>query len=289
MESVPFQTQSTIQQTLSQHGLAPNRRLGQNFLIDRHLMERLVEAADLGPGTLVLEVGGGTGGLTDHLAVRAGQVVVAEADAGLARLLKERFNAAANVEIIHTDILERKHDIAPTVVERLRSHKDLGRFLLVANLPYSIASPLLINLLTLQPTAERMVFTIQKEVADRIVANAGSKDFGPLSIALQIACDVQIIAKLPPSVFWPPPKIDSSMLCLDVRSAITQSPDVLKSFLTIVRRAFAHRRKTLRSNIASLPDDAREFVGAHFDTSLRAEQISLDQWQALHSAMLGAR
>ncbi|MEZ6084226.1 MAG: 16S rRNA (adenine(1518)-N(6)/adenine(1519)-N(6))-dimethyltransferase RsmA [Phycisphaerae bacterium] len=289
MESVPFQTQSTIQQTLSQHGLAPNRRLGQNFLIDRHLMERLVEAADLGPGTLVLEVGGGTGGLTDHLAALADQVVVAEADAGLARLLKERFKAAANVEIIHTDILERKHDIAPTVVERLRSHKDLGRFLLVANLPYSIASPLLINLLTLQPTAERMVFTIQKEVADRIVANAGSKDFGPLSIALQIACDVQIIAKLPPSVFWPPPKIDSSMLCLDVRSSITQSPDVLKSFLTIVRTAFAHRRKTLRSNIASLPDDAREFVGAHFDTSLRAEQISLDQWQALHSAMLGAR
>ncbi|MCA9249750.1 MAG: methyltransferase domain-containing protein, partial [Phycisphaerales bacterium] len=122
MESVPFQTQSTIQQTLSQHGLAPNRRLGQNFLIDRHLMERLVAAADLGPGTLVLEVGGGTGGLTDHLAARAGQVVVAEADAGLARLLKERFKAAANVEIIHTDILERKHDIAPAIVERLRSH-----------------------------------------------------------------------------------------------------------------------------------------------------------------------
>ena len=287
MEPVPFQTQSTIQRTLSEHGLAPNRRLGQNFLIDRNLMQKLVEAADLGPGTLVLEVGGGTGGLTDQLAPRAEQLVVAEADAGLARLLTTRFEDQTNVEIIHTDILERKHDIAPTVVDKLRSYNDLERFLLVANLPYSIASPLLINLLTLNPTVERMVFTIQREVADRIVANAGTKDFGPLSIALQITCDVQILAKLPPSVFWPPPKIDSSMLRLDVKKEITETPDVLKAFLTVVRTAFAHRRKTLRSNIESLPTNLNEIVKAHFDVTQRAEQIPLEHWKALHSIMMG--
>jgi 16S rRNA (adenine1518-N6/adenine1519-N6)-dimethyltransferase len=285
MEPAPFQTQSTIQETLRAHGLAPNRRLGQNFLIDRHLMQKLVEAADLGPGTLILEVGGGTGGLTDQLATRADHLIVAEADAGLARLLSARFEGRPNVEIIHTDILERKHDIAPAVVEKLRNHSDLERFLLVANLPYSIASPLLINLLTLRPTVERMVFTIQREVADRIVASAGSKDFGPLSIALQIACDVQMIAKLPPSVFWPPPKIDSSMLRLDVRKEITQSPEVLRTFLTVVRAAFAHRRKTLRSNIASLPSNLNEIVKAHFDVKQRAEQIPLAQWKALLAAM----
>ncbi|GJM25352.1 MAG: ribosomal RNA small subunit methyltransferase A [Phycisphaerae bacterium] len=286
MEPAPFQTQSTIQQTLSEHGLAPNRRLGQNFLIDRNLMQKLVEAADLGSGTLVLEVGGGTGGLTDQLATRADQLIVAEADAGLARLLTARFEGHGNVEIIHTDILERKHDIAPTVVEKLRSHGDLDRFLLVANLPYSIASPLLINLLTLKPTVERMVFTIQKEVADRVVADAGSKDFGPLSIALQIACDVEILAKLPPSVFWPPPKIDSSMLRLDVKKEITQSPDALRAFLTVVRTAFAHRRKTLRSNIASLPANINEIIVPLFDVTLRAEQIPLKRWEALLTSMI---
>ncbi len=285
MESVPFQTQSIIQQALSDYGLAPNRRLGQNFLIDRNLMMKLVDAANLGPGSLVLEVGGGTGGLTDQLAARAEQLVVAEADAGLARLLTDRFKDRPNVAIIHTDILERKHNITPTVVEKLRSHNNLQRFLLVANLPYSIASPLLMNLLTLQPTPERMVFTIQKEVADRIVANAGSKDFGPLSIALQIACDVGIIAKLPPSVFWPPPKIDSSMLRLDVKREITSAPDVLQQFLYIVRTAFAHRRKTLRSNFDSLPEQLREFVNASLDTKKRAEQIALDQWSALYASL----
>ncbi len=288
MESVPFQTQSVIQQTLSEHGLAPNRRLGQNFLIDRNLMMKLVESADLGPGTLVLEVGGGTGGLTDQLATLADQLVVAEADAGLARLLKDRFKDQPNVEIIHTDILERKHDIAPSVVERIRSHANLNRFVLVANLPYSIASPLLINLLMLKPTVERMVFTIQREVADRIVANAGSKNFGPLSIALQIACDMQILAKLPPSVFWPPPKIDSSMLRLDVKQNITESPDAFKEFLTVVRTAFAHRRKTLRSNIASLPENLTDVVNDQFDVTQRAEQIPLEQWQALHATMKDA-
>jgi len=274
-----------IQQTLAEHGLAPNRRLGQNFLIDRNLMQKLVDSAEIKAKDTVLEVGGGTGGLTDQLAVRAGHLVVAEADAGLARLLADRYQERANVDIIHTDILKGKHEIAPAVIEKICETEGDRGFLLVANLPYNIASPLLMNLLMLTPRVKRMCFTIQREVADRITARAGSKDVGPLSIALQLACDIEVVAHLPPSVFWPPPKIDSSMLRLDIKPDAIVPSERFEQFVTLVRTAFAHRRKTLRSNLSSLPERTLEIVQERIDLSQRAEQIPLATWQDILSSM----
>jgi 16S rRNA (adenine1518-N6/adenine1519-N6)-dimethyltransferase len=285
MGTAPVQSKRDIEAILAGAGLRPDKHLGQHFLIDGNLMRKLVASAELAPGDTVLEVGGGTGGLTDLLAPQATRLVAVEIDHDLGPLLAGRYADQPHVTVLHMDVLENKSTIAPAVLDALA--KPTGRCLLVANLPYHVATPLMMNLLTAAPQMQRMCFTIQQEVADRLLAQAGCRDFGPLAIAVQTTCDIRRIAQLPPQAFWPPPQVASSMIRLDRKPHPFEQGDRLSRFLELVRAAFAHRRKTVRYNLArhlneaELSEALRKVDGAE-----RAERIELTDWISLGDRIL---
>jgi len=281
MKPSHVQTKREIQALLAAADRRPDKRRGQNFLIDGNLMRKLVEEAQIGPGDTVLEVGGGTGGLTDLLAQVAGRVVVVEVDGALASVLANRFAACEQVTLLHCDVLTNKSTIASAVLEALEQHvpPEGGKRLLVANLPYSIATPLIMNLLVARPRVDRLCFTVQKEVAQRLLGRSGGKDFGPLSIAAQTVCTVRRLAWLPASAFWPAPQVESAMLRLDRREHPFERGDTLRCFLDVVHAAFAHRRKTLRFNLERhLADDALAQAAGIVDLAKRAEAVELCSW-----------
>lgn len=277
------QTKRDIQGLLASSGLRPLKRYGQNFLIDGNLMNILVEAADPASGDVVLEVGPGTGGLTDHLVKRAGHVVCVEVDRGLASIVAARFERCEHFTLIHRDVLEKKSEVAEVVLETLQARQaELGgRLMLVANLPYQVATSLLIDLLLSRVSFTRLCFTVQAEMADRIQARPGTKDYGPVSILLQTLCDVKRIARLPPQAFWPAPQVDSAMMRLDVREGGVIEGEARGLMVKTVRHAFNHRRKTLKHSLRAL---LREEVWrrideqTRFDLSQRPEQWEPKQW-----------
>lgn len=284
MSGTPVQTKHDVQAILNAAGLRPDKRFGQNFLIDGNLMRKLVASAGIAAHDSVLEVGGGTGGLSDVLAAAAHHLLVVEIDHRLVPLLRERFRDAAHVTVLETDVLDRKHAIAPAVAAALAAAAPVsgGAYKLVANLPYSVATPLLMNLLTAVPRIDRFCFTIQKEVADRITARPHTKDYGPLAIAVQTTCAIQRLAKLPPQAFWPAPKVESTMLRLDRKAHPFEAGDALTRFIELLHAAFAHRRKTLRYNLGKhLDESSIAAAGEVVDLSERAEALDLETWIAL--------
>lgn len=283
------QTKREIEELLGRAGLRPRKRFGQHFLIDGNLMRRLADSAELQPDDVVLEVGAGTGGLTDLLANRAGRVVCVEIDMDLFSILSERFGDRANVELICGDVLEQKHRLLSAVGKALRGCNARGGVKLVSNLPYDIATPLLMNLLVDYPQMSRFCFTVQAEVGDRITAQPGTKAYGPLSILARTICTAQTVARIGPQSFWPRPLVDSVMLRLDRCEPAVLDGDALARFSSLVRGVFEHRRKTLRSALGYVVDDAaRELVCAAVGGSVRPEQIGLAQWLELLEILRGA-
>lgn len=283
------QTLSEIRELLSAAGLRPQKRLGQNFLIDGNLMNKLVAAADVGPADIVLEVGAGTGSLTEMLLDRAGRVVAVEVDRGLAELLTERLAGRENLELLHEDVLETKSRISRAVLEALRDAKGPagGRrgVLLVANLPYHVASPLLMDLLLCGVPFARYCFSVQREVAERITARPSTKSYGPISIVLQLCGQVHKIAHLPPQAFWPSPKVESTALRIDLDMGRFTERAPLGEFIDLVRLAFSHRRKTLNYNLKQKyePADFGPACAAlGIDPTIRAEAIPPDEWYELY-------
>jgi len=272
---------------LAAAGLRPRKRFGQHFLIDGNLMRRLVESAELSPDNMVLEVGPGTGGLTDLLVRRAGRVVCVEIDRDLVALLDERFRDAENVTLIQGDILQSKHLIMPEVAEEIRKYSGPGQGCakLAANLPYQLATPLVMNLLVDFPQVRRLCFTVQAEVGERIMAEPNCKAYGPLSIIAQTLCTIETVARIGPQSFWPRPEVNSVMLRMDVLpSPFADHPDVTR-FAALVRGAFEHRRKTLRSALAYVLDEpALGRVCGACDVSRRPEQLSIQEWVSLFRA-----
>lgn len=280
------QTLREIQSLLAAEGLAPHRRFGQNFLIDGNLLRKLVAAAELDTRCTVLEVGAGTGSLTGELLAHAGRVVAVEIDAGLVRVLARYFADDPKLVLIHADALARKHAIEPRVLDAISEARPSlgGPFRVVANLPYNVGTPLLVELALLDAPPDRMCVTIQREVADRICGNAGTDDYGPLSVVLQSAYEIQRIARVPPQAFWPAPNVESVMIRfhrLDVQRATSVA---LRQLSIVVHAGFAHRRKTLRHNIpaledanliARLPDALAEISG------MRPEQVCPEEWRQL--------
>lgn len=280
MQPPPVQTKTLITQLLREAAILPRRRLGQNFLIDGNLMRLLVTSADLQPDDTVLEVGAGTGALTEQLAPRAARVITVEIDRRLHPILEQRLEPFNNVTLLRTDALASKHRLAPELVAALRAARAAGsgRLLLVANLPYAIATPLLANLLLEPARIERFCFTVQKELADRFQAAPGTKQYGPFSIVLQAVCRITRLAKLPPAVFWPQPKVDSTMLRLDLERTPFDSLDRLAAFMHLLRAGFAHRRKTLAYNLSLLSPDASDRLKGIVDPSERPERIGVETW-----------
>ena len=259
------------------------RQHGQHFLIDGNLLRKLVEAAGIARRDVVLEVGPGTGVLTDYLVERAGHVVAVEIDRGLHEICQNRFAAAGNMTLIHGDVLASKSRIAEPVLRAMseRQAELGGRLMLVANLPYQVATPLIVDLLMGELAVSPMCFTVQAEVADRLVASPGGKDYGPVSVLVQALARTERIARVPPSAFWPEPQVDSAMMRIDVLEESGLSPPVRRRLCAIVHHCFNHRRKTLKWTLNRvLPDEHYHLVESdgRWDLSQRPERLSVEQW-----------
>jgi 16S rRNA (adenine1518-N6/adenine1519-N6)-dimethyltransferase len=244
-----MQTKHQIQQLLSSAGITPNKRLGQHFLIDLNLMRLLVDSANIQKNDAVLEVGCGTGSMTGLLAEKAGSVIAVELDRNLCEIAEKQLSDTKNVQIINVDILENKHTLNHAVADALAfaRQQNRGRILLVANLPYDVASSLMMNLLTGPTIADAMYVTVQKEVAERMTAKPASGSYGILSIFTGATGRIKTIRTLKPAVFWPQPKVDSAMVAFVREKVKSERIANMELFGEIVHLFMGHRRKTLLS------------------------------------------
>ena len=258
---------------LRHFGLRPDRRLGQNFLISPAALNRVVEAADLAPDDDVLEIGPGAGALTVRLASRAEHVVAVELDERLRPLLETVLHPYPNVRLIFGDIL--KQDLTT-----LMGGKD---YVVVANIPYYITSAVIRHLLEHTPRPRRMVLTVQREVAQRIVAQPPRMSL--LALSVQVFGEARMVARLPAGAFYPRPNVDSAVVRVDITSP--RVPEAhLEAFFRLAKAGFAQRRKTLRNTLAAglrwPPEQAEALLAAAgIDARRRAETLSLDEWRAL--------
>ncbi|MBM4091532.1 MAG: ribosomal RNA small subunit methyltransferase A [Planctomycetes bacterium] len=276
-------------------GLRPDTRHGQNFLVDLNLVELLADTARIERQDVVLEVGTGTGSLTALLARRAGAVVTIELSAALQQLASEELEEFDNIIMLQQDALKNKNRLNPQLVEAVVSQLAAApgrRAKLVANLPYNIATPVISNLLATEFLPVSMTVTIQKELADRIAARPGTKDYSGLSIWVQSQCDVQVVRVLPPTVFWPRPKVHSAIIQITVRPEKRASIPDLPFFHQCVRSLFIHRRKFLRSGILGafkqqLDKPAVDHImsALNLGPTTRAEQLDVDEIRVLCEAI----
>jgi 16S rRNA (adenine1518-N6/adenine1519-N6)-dimethyltransferase len=246
------QTKTFLLERFREMGIRPATRHGQNFLIDLNLVGLIVEAAELSADDVVLEVGTGTGSLTAMMAPQVAAVVTVEIDAHLFELASEQLFEFQNVTMLRMDVLRNKNTFDERLMDAVDEPLNAApgrRLKLVANLPYNIATPVISNLLLARHVPHSMTVTIQKELADRITAEPSTKDYSALSVWIQSQCTAEIVRLLPPSVFWPVPKVTSAILRIVVdrerRAAIAD----LAYFHQITKALFLHRRKFLRANM----------------------------------------
>ena len=279
------QTKREIQAMLAGMGLRPRKRFGQHFLIDGNLMRRLVSTAELQPDDVILEVGAGTGGLTDLLADHVKELIVVEIDRDLCAMLRERFREMNGMHLLCADVLAGKNRLASEVADLLGelSARTSGSVKLVANLPYQAATPLVMNLLVEHPEVKRLCFTVQAEVAERLTAPPRCKAYGPLSIMAQTLSRIEITASLPPEAFWPRPTINSTMVRMDLIDPPFGGRATVRGLAEWVRGAFLHRRKTLRSALGYIVNqDTRDHVCEQFDATRRPESFTTEEWLAMY-------
>jgi len=265
-------TLTELRAMLDLHGLAPRKSLGQNFLIDANLAKKLVESSGVRTGDLVLEVGPGAGALTEMLLDAGCRVVACEMDKGLCVLLRERFGE--RITLIEGDCLAGKHELNPEITQAVGD----APFRLVANLPYNAATPLMTLLLLEKPNCAGLYVTIQKEVADRLGAPPGGKDYGPLSVIAQAFATVRRIALAPPECFWPRPQVTSAMVAVErLSQPLTNDPRALEA---VCQSAFQQRRKMLGSSLG------RDFPWPEgVEASQRPEELAPGQFVAMAHAM----
>src|SRR5688500_2639222 len=238
------QTKHEIQALLAGAGTEPRHRFGQNFMIDQNLVRLVADAGEIKAGELVVEVGPGTGTLTEELLARGAEVLAVEIDRDLAGALRERFGGNERFGLIEGDALAGKHALHPGMRSRLDEAAGGGRMTkLGANLPYNIASPLVIELLI--AGVGLLAFVVQKEVADRLKAKEGTDDYGPLTVMARLLSRVEVLRKLPPGAFWPAPKVDSSLVRM-VRDNRLGDSRRAGAFSRFVHEILSARRKTLR-------------------------------------------
>lgn len=287
MKDAVRQTRSYLMELFERHGFNPRGDFGQNFLIDLNILEYIVEQGEIGKQDVVLEVGSGTGGMTTFMALKAAHVVSVDIDKNMYELASEAVGHFDNVTLINQDVLKNKNNFAPEVVDVLEqklAESPDRRLKLVANLPYAVATPVISNLVASNLPWERQIVTIQLELAQRMIAKPKQSAYGALSVWLQSQCRVRILKRLPPTVFWPRPKVNSAVVRLvpdaKKRKQIADRP----FFQDFLRRVFSQRRKRLRGVVHGMYrkqltktqiDEIQNSCGMKDDA--RAEQLRPDK------------
>jgi 16S rRNA (adenine1518-N6/adenine1519-N6)-dimethyltransferase len=231
---------------LEQAGLRPRRRLGQHFLVDPSILARIAAAADLGSGDTVLEVGTGPGTLTRHLCAAARQVISIELDERMLEFARGELAGQANLELLCGDVLERKSAVSRSVLQRLAAHASAK---VVANLPYSVATPFLVGLFEQAPQVTLAVVLVQREVALRLVAAPGGGAYGPPTLLLGYWARASMLWDVPAGAFVPPPRVTSTLVRLARRDAPLGSREAYPAYAAWVRRLFSQRRKQLGGSL----------------------------------------
>ncbi len=288
------QTTAYLKELFSQVGFTIDARRGQNFLVDLNLIDLLVRSAAIEPDDVALEVGTGTGVVTERVSAVAARVVTAEIDPRLAQLARDRLIERDNVTLVEGDALASKHRFAPALLAALDealAASPRGRLLLVANLPYCVATPVISNLLARPRPFDAAVVTVQREMAERMTAAAGTSDYNALSVWVGAQCRGEIVRVLPPSVFWPRPKVDSAIVRLDLEPERRAAIGDLARFHEFVREVFCHRRKVLRGILLRMAGGkkseaaheavARAYAALNLPADIRAEDIPPDEFVKL--------
>ena len=271
-------------EVVQKHNFKFSKSLGQNFLIDTNVIDRILEGARVQEGDYVIEVGPGIGTLTKEMGRTAEKVVAIEIDKTLIPILEETLADFPNIEVINQDIL--KVDVQELVKEKLNG----GPVKLIANLPYYITTPIVMKFLEEDIPVTDIVVMVQKEAADRMNAQPNSKDYGALSVAVQYYCDTEIVAKAPRHMFMPQPNVDSTVIGLHVREEKKYNVDNEDIFFKTVKASFGQRRKTLLNALGGLgflsKDDIKEVLQmANIDEKRRGETLSIEEFASLSNAV----
>ena len=265
-----MQTLSEIRSLLETRGIRPKHRLGQNFLHDHNQLRRIVEAAEVESGDVVLEIGPGTGALTGELLAASAEVIACELDRDMASIIQERFGD--RLALYQGDCLDRQRRLTPKLVDMLGDRE----FRLVANLPYQSATPLMMDLLIRRPRCRGQVALIQKEVAARLAAPPGDRTYGLISVVAAVFGRVERIGDVPPGCFWPAPKVTSSVV--RIRRSETPFEGDRERFVDLVAELFRTRRKQIGASLARLnlpvPDE--------IDPTRRPESFSPEEFVSLY-------
>lgn len=279
---------STIQAIKDRHDFKLSKSLGQNFITDKSVIEKIIEGSEIGEEDLVIEIGPGIGVLTAEAAEAAMKVVAVEIDKKLIPILEETLGGYDNVRVINQDIL--KTDLNKIIEEERTAGNFTGGVKVIGNLPYYITTPIIMELLEKGVEAESITIMMQKEVADRIKASPGGKIYGALSVAVQYYCTVEQIASVPKEVFVPRPKVDSAVLRLSVREEKPVQLTDEKVFFACIKHGFGQRRKTLLNSLTGVCGLSKEQVKSvlsetGIDVVRRAETLSIEEFAAIANSV----
>ena len=271
-------------EVVQKHNFKFSKSLGQNFLIDTNVIDRILEGAGVKEGDYVIEVGPGIGTLTKEMGRTAEKVIAIEIDKTLIPILEDTLSDFSNIEVINQDIL--KVDVQELVKEKLNG----GPVKLIANLPYYITTPIVMKFLEEDIPVTDIVVMVQKEVADRMNAQPNTKDYGALSVAVQYYCDTEIVAKAPRHMFMPQPNVDSTVIGLHVREERKYPVDNEDIFFKTVKASFGQRRKTLLNSLGGLGFLSKDQIKvalqeANIDEKRRGETLSIEEFASLANAV----
>ena len=269
-------------EVLQKYGFVFQKRFGQNFLIDTHVLDRIIQASEITKDDFVLEIGPGIGTMTQYLAESAREVTAVEIDDALIPILKDTLKEWDNVNVIHGDILK-------TDIRKIADEKNQGRPIkVVANLPYYITTPIIMGLFESHVPVDSITVMVQKEVADRMQTGPGSKDYGALSLAVQYYAKPEIVANVPPNCFMPRPKVGSAVIRLTTYDKPPVEVDDEKLMFRIIRASFNQRRKTLANGLKNAADldIPKELIAESIESlghgpSVRGEALTLEEFATL--------
>ena len=263
---------------LQQFGLQPDKSLGQHFLVDPNQVDRIIRLSGVQPGDHVVEVGPGLGALTAGLVDAGASVVAVEVDAGLVRALEAQFGSSDHVEVVHSDAL---------TVDWHTTLNPQHSWAMIANLPYNVATPLVLDVLDQVPHVKSLLVMVQREVAERMAAPAGSSNYGIPSVKVAYWGSAEVVARVPASVFLPPPRVESALVRID-RDPGLQRTVAVDDVFVLVRAAFAQRRKMLRRSLSGLVTE-EHMIQAGIAPDSRPERVHVDQWCDLAATRAAAR